>query len=67
MPYWAVSADVSKHGLRLYTNRPITEGKQYKLQSNFIWRSERKAKAVWSKKVSDSVYMAGFSLLKHTQ
>jgi hypothetical protein len=59
---YAFSTNLSKCGLCLITNRQISEGETLDIFSKFFWDDSRKAIAVWTKDVSDSVLKVGMIL-----
>jgi len=59
--YFAITVNVSECGACIYTDRPISKGDVFLLESR-LWPETREARAVWSKQLGDSLFEAGISL-----
>jgi len=59
--FFAVTVNISENGLCVFTDRPVSMGDVYLVQSS-LWSSVKSARAIWSNRLGDSLFEAGFSL-----
>jgi hypothetical protein len=59
--YHAISVNVSKCGMCIFTDRPIDEGQEISFVSKYLWPDEKSGRAVWSQRLSDNLFKTGFA------
>lgn len=59
--FFAISVNVSDCGACIFTDRHIEKGDVFLLESR-LWKNTRSARAVWAKKLGETLFEAGLSL-----
>jgi len=59
--FFAVTVNVSDCGVCIFTDKPLKEGDVFLVESG-LWKNARAAKAIWSKRLGETLFEAGLAL-----